>query len=976
MTHALESLEELEAWKDPGNPGEGVSEALAKLVGEHAVSAFQAVRGEGCQVAGVLKARACLFQGAVRFKSASIGDRVTLNGSWFRRLALGSLLGNAGLLTGNSQLSTFAGEAFTALRAAQETDPSNPDTSALDFRDSDIHGTIDLRKDLRHLGGTDGPSPQPDWRQGLIPPLVEVTLSKDPDPFKLLSIIDPSRNEIFKYWKYGEIEGASKPLRTLLASAKALYMSSPNGEADMASLDAMRKIWGRTDKGRLSELAPDKSDRKQKKPAPDKRERKKHEPAPARLDLLPTRDDIETFKQGALSNGRLASTIIAGDFDLSGTKVRGGVRARYAIMNISEGRQHKLAFRLINARIDGTLDLRNTVGFCNIDAKQVQVGGSARMAESPALDRLLNRSAPLRERASLAFFLPPPGQGEQGEDTQPFGCHRFEGARIGGDMACLFDHLNGPDLDLRSATIGGKLLILPAIGGVELTEKEYEAEREADERNRKALAQPTLAASALALAVRVPKEIFRRLPFVPRETADDETPAESPYQSWLAKANEHMPTQQGSPITAAGERSRSAPGIYPVIDLRAASTVSLAHPPSAWPTQDYLRIDGFEYKLTSQVGPLVPARRTWQDTISDRVTNLKLPYVLVAHALFACGVALAFAMLVLAFQALDLIVSPDHRLTWPSYLDSVRHVRDLALALVSGKALGGLNTLLIAATAASAWFLAILQEHTRPPPNAALVRAEDWLELQRRRLNTGRQYHMIYPFQPFIQAAEALRMAGRIRAANQVELARLRIRRRMLSKRRDAPLWIVLKLADWTMQYGYRPMGLVFILWCVVLSGSVVAKTSDLRGGVKPVPTVWNLVQEKGNHDLAGLPAGPGPSPAAPEFNPLLYSIDASLPLLDLGQEKYWSVKTTGLPPNDDDNKPGPSGEKQVIPDLPYILSQFFPWKWLASSANWAWNLWAAWYFSIARLAGWMLTAIVSVAIVARLEALIARNEA
>lgn len=944
----LESLAELEAWTVPRGAETGASEALAKLVCEHPVSSYHALRAEGCRISGVLKARSCLFQGAVKFKSAYVGDRMTFNGSWFRRVALGAVLGNADRLACSKSLEQVAREFTSALHLAEDTEPSNREAAALDLRDCDLHGTLDLRKDNReilHDGvGTEELVGSPNWRMPLVAPLIGTILERDPDPFKLLPLVNPSQANIFTLWQYGKVIGEpdSVPLgrqKRLLDAARQLFESSPDGEKDIIYLQKVAKLASCKSPSRLEDLTELERPR-------------------ARLEAAGSHP-IEKFRNTAESDGLLASTIIAGEIDLSGATVRGGVRARYAIMNVAIGAQQDCEFRLLNARISGSLDLRNTVGFCYIDAKQARIGGSLRLVETPRQDAFLSRTGPLRQRASLTFFEPKAAGRTPRQTSLRFGRHRFEGARIGADALCLFDHMKGPSLDLRSARIGGALSILPALGGVELTDTEYFEDRIADQRNRAHAPYPSNPLSGLwARLAYACNAIAAAFSAVGTGRGFSLPSYASPFKTWLGTTNELVLKYQ---TQLEGQQYRATPAPRPIIDLRATRTVGFVHPPSAWPAQDGLRIDGFEYKLTSQVGPLVPARRTWIGAVADRKTNTDFlkKGLWVRIAILPLSI-IGLGALALYMNAMDIAWETTPTAFWRAYMNRLRELAGLATPARIVDAAGPANTALIAVTFVSAGVMSLLQAHTAPPANSVSIRAVDWLKLQRRRLNTGKRHHMIYPFQPFIQAAEALRLAGRIRAANQVELERLRVRRHMLSFRRDAPLRLVLKVADVTMKYGYRPMRLTFVLWCLILIGSLVAKTAELNNRVT---AAFDVTIDTESDHFGALQSTAYRQPSTPEFSPFLYSIDASLPFIDLGQEKNWKVRTTKLP-----------GETNTF-DLPYIIGKAFPCEPVAKVLSGGWHLVAAWYFSWARLLGWLLTAIVSVAVVARLEALISRNE-
>lgn len=110
------------------------------------------------------------------------------------------------------------------------------------------------------------------------------------------------------------------------------------------------------------------------------------------------------------------------------------------------------------------------------------------------------------------------------------------------------------------------------------------------------------------------------------------------------------------------------------------------------------------------------------------------------------------------------------------------------------------------------------------------------------------------------QLAAAYRRAGRVQATKMVGLAKLRHRRRALH---PVPRLISLVI-DVTVGYGYRKRWAV--LWFV---------------GLVLVGTVASWLLERA-HDL--IPVGAHP----PAFHPFAYAIDVIVPVVDLGQQRFW----------------------------------------------------------------------------------------
>lgn len=110
------------------------------------------------------------------------------------------------------------------------------------------------------------------------------------------------------------------------------------------------------------------------------------------------------------------------------------------------------------------------------------------------------------------------------------------------------------------------------------------------------------------------------------------------------------------------------------------------------------------------------------------------------------------------------------------------------------------------------------------------------------------------------QLAAAYRRAGRVQATKMVGLAKLRHRRRALH---PVPR-LISCVIDITVGYGYRKRWAV--LWFV---------------GLSAVGTLAYWLLDRA-HDLIAV----GPHP--PAFNPFAYAVDVIVPIVDLGQQRYW----------------------------------------------------------------------------------------
>lgn len=112
--------------------------------------------------------------------------------------------------------------------------------------------------------------------------------------------------------------------------------------------------------------------------------------------------------------------------------------------------------------------------------------------------------------------------------------------------------------------------------------------------------------------------------------------------------------------------------------------------------------------------------------------------------------------------------------------------------------------------------------------------------------------------QPYEQLAVAYRRQGRAADARAVLVAEHRGLRRTLSP--PAKAWSLLQ--DATVGYGYRPLRAVWLLLALLTVGTTLF-------------TLWPPIT-----------VGDG---KAPPFQPTIYTIDLLLPLVDLGQERFYS---------------------------------------------------------------------------------------
>jgi len=156
----------------------------------------------------------------------------------------------------------------------------------------------------------------------------------------------------------------------------------------------------------------------------------------------------------------------------------------------------------------------------------------------------------------------------------------------------------------------------------------------------------------------------------------------------------------------------------------------------------------------------------------------------------------------------------------------------------------------------------------RPQSEAALERLR-WLDMQ---YPDGPEPDLFVP-QPYEQLARIFTAEGNERARRQVLVAKRDLQRRhgRLSRFERAVGWILKQTSD----YGYSPLRAVLSLLIFIAVGSVLAWLLDLSGAMVLATT-----------DAA---------PQTP-FNPIVYAIDAAIPIADLNQDDLFTIDAAKLP--------------------------------------------------------------------------------
>jgi len=315
-----------------------------------------------------------------------------------------------------------------------------------------------------------------------------------------------------------------------------------------------------------------------------------------------------------------------------------------------------------------------------------------------------------------------------------------------------------------------------------------------------------------------------------------------------------------------------APGTSrkPYVDLRHARCSVFIHPPQAWPSAEALSLDGFRYEQTHEVGPLAPHPHPAGDAKSWVLGGLALG---------------GFASVVLGL------------LLWWAADATVTHFgRKLILHPNTGIALFlGLGTI------ATYGFARAFLPHIggtgsgprRPKSEDLAPRAIAYLDRQRRLPNRFRLFRHHHPvMDTYLQAAQALRAAGRFHAANAVERERLRIRSSNLSWRHHGFAKGVLKVVDWVSGFGFNLSRTAIMFGVLVVAASMLADyEASARRLEHKHDAVVTLTED------AGLTLAEEEHPD-PDLRPgLIYGLDLVLPL-DLGAVGAWEAPEQGSPAN------------------------------------------------------------------------------
>jgi len=184
------------------------------------------------------------------------------------------------------------------------------------------------------------------------------------------------------------------------------------------------------------------------------------------------------------------------------------------------------------------------------------------------------------------------------------------------------------------------------------------------------------------------------------------------------------------------------------------------------------------------------------------------------------------------------------------------------------------------------------------------------IHFRRRWLLSGANFGGDFAPQPYTQLATVLRAAGHEDDAKKVLIAGRQQRRlRVLTGWRGLPARLLDRGNHWALGYGYRTWRVLIPVLLLYVIGVMWFDLAWQSGRFNPaVPFVYNSyytdsegvqiqrhtapysgdIASDGQQATGDLTQRPGGLDAYPRFNPLVYSADALVPLVDLHQESFW----------------------------------------------------------------------------------------
>lgn len=997
--------EMLRSVKLDGHPLQGIpldtgvfdASLLGRLLFESRLVQSTAIRGDGAVIDGVFSAEGMRIGGRVRLKKIEVKLALVLSGGRFRTFrSFRETLSEIDVLCPEPKYRDTRHFAAYVLQGMNEADNSNPSSRhqyVIDLRRAVIGSSVEFRKDTRKFDQYDktGKPIVSEEDRHLSKQIATALWSLRVDPSTFLQVF---------FDRPGDVNE---------------FINSPNSATNHYSLDHIKFSTARARLEEIGDLVNPsvyETIRFENNPSNDDKDKLRPEPASGRVKN--SLQDIENAFSGKQTGGtaaaevidicsnlgRLKSTLIIGEISLSGAQIGGSLSFLGFAANVfgELKRSERPTIMLDNARIHDDFDIRDSVGIQAITAEQAQIGGSIRMANDPMFMLQHDRFGPAARRA-LYVSVPKAIPRSEKKSYPKFA---FEGARIGGDATFVFDHEFGPTLDLAFAKFAGKLTILPARGGVELTRREIEDEAfEA-------------AQTASAGEYRVLK-ILRWCAGKIVGVLDDAAFGPDKFKTFSERTAKILFHKSDSKAKLRTYR--------PFIDLRSVRATVFTHPPSSWPQQDNLLIEGFRYDSTKGFGPLLSARRTWSEVEKQKWPNR------IGVALN--GVVAAIGTLLL-FWGIDCAAGA-------LFVQDPNDVTPL-FPLMQYEVFGKSNVYFFLLLCWLWLWISLMKAFTLPKMSDSVPLAVKYLPRQRRKFNTRRTSSALHPYDSYIHAAKVLRADGHLVSADQVELERLRMRRKALSWRTAGPLRFLLKLTDVTMNYGFEPIRIVAFAILLLMTGTMLTEAAKSEGIAIPVmnglphegalrlstvgkgrkPDTSRVREGDNNHgidvnidsetktpDMADSGAS-GSKKVGSEYKPrelipIIYVLDVMVPFLDLGQEQRFDFFERVAEKSETNVEPEPSARLDSAIELDFAaklapavivmsfglevrlpsavktdgdagkkptveeknkksLKEYVPGKLLHVPF-------------ILKIFGWIFTSLIALSVAARLETIMARNE-
>ena len=136
------------------------------------------------------------------------------------------------------------------------------------------------------------------------------------------------------------------------------------------------------------------------------------------------------------------------------------------------------------------------------------------------------------------------------------------------------------------------------------------------------------------------------------------------------------------------------------------------------------------------------------------------------------------------------------------------------------------------------------------------------------------------PFKPrpYVHLANVFRSMGKETDAREVLIAKNRILRKSKNLSSTFKLWNL--ILEYTIGYGYKPWKILFWFIIPLLLGWEIFFNAEILGTM--VPTKERVYMELEQGKIKNIPQ------LYPKFNPLIYSLDLLLPIINFKQVDYW----------------------------------------------------------------------------------------